>query len=134
MPKIEFTVLGNPKALKRHRTFRRGNFVGQYDPSVKEKDDFLVLAHQHAPPQPIDVPVKLRVEFLFARPKSHYRKGILKQDAPITHIGRPDIDNLIKFIMDSLNGVYWKDDSIIYDIVSSKYYDEIPRTDVIIIY
>ena len=39
---ITFTVPGNPKALKRHRTVQHGKFSRQYDPSEGDKADFLV--------------------------------------------------------------------------------------------
>ncbi len=134
--KINFTILGNPKALKRHRTFRRGNFVGQYDPSKKEKDDFLVVAHQYAPEKPLDYPLRLDIRFYFERPKSHYRTGKyaneLKPNISRWHTTSPDLDNLIKFICDSLNGVFWKDDRCICRLLADKEYDERPRTEITI--
>ena len=126
---IAFIVKGNPQALKRHRTFRRGKFTGQYDPSQGDKADFLALAHQHAPEKPIDAPVRLSVSFEFARPKNHYRaNGEVKPKAPAVHTSRPDIDNLEKFILDSLNGVFWRDDRLVYSIQASKIYGETPAT------
>jgi len=36
----------------------------------------------------------------------------------------PDTDNLAKFIMDALNGVYYKDDSQVYSLEVLKRYGE----------
>ena len=132
MEKIVFEVMGNPKALKRHRT---GKFCN-YDPSMQDKQDFLILAHNNRPSMPIDGPLKIDIEFCFARPKNHYGSGknskILKPGCGLWHIARPDTDNLIKFVCDSLNGVFFKDDSQLCEIRAVKKYSEKPRTIVII--
>lgn len=129
---IKFIVLGSPQALKRHRMFRRGQHLIAVDPSKDDKADFLTMAHQHAPQVPMDCPLALDVRFYFARPKSHYNKKGLKDTAANWHTARPDIDNLFKFIADSLNGVFWRDDSLICSVVCHKCYDEKPRTEITI--
>ncbi len=111
--KIKFELFGNPKTLKRHR--RRGGSKGHYDPSAGDKADFLALAHQHRPDKPFEGPLRVRLWFVFPRPKSHYgtgkKAGVLKGHWPeIYHAQTPDIDNLMKFVCDALNGVFWKDD------------------------
>lgn len=140
MNKINFTVLGNPKALKRHRTFtkdKHGNafkFPMQVDPSKNEKKDFLVVSQRHAPARPFEVPLQLRVKCYFQRPKNHYRTGklagVLKEDAPVFHVKTPDADNLLKFVCDALNGVFFRDDSLIAHAVITKKFDESPRTEI----
>ncbi len=138
MREIAFTIMGEPKALKRHRMFRCHGRLMAADPSAKAKDDFLVIAHQHRPDKPIDTPITLTLTFYFDRPKYHYRTGQfanqLKPDAPKYHISTPDTDNLIKFIADSLNSVFWKDDSLICIIHAEKIYSENPRTEIHISY
>lgn len=127
---LEFTVYGNPISLKRHRTFQRGDFKGTYDPSKNDKADFLAKAMEYKPEQPLECPLKLSLVFNFQRPKSHYRTGknalILKNDVPACHISRPDIDNLMKFVADSFNGVFWKDDACLSTIIAQKRYSKVP--------
>jgi len=133
---IIFEVLGNPKGLKRHRTFRRGNFQGQYDPSKADKNVFEVIARQHAPEKPFDCPLRVDMQFFFPRPKNHYGTGknsqVLKPTAPNFHISRPDIDNCQKFVLDALNGVFWKDDSVVCESKIKKLYSNRPRTEIVI--
>ncbi len=130
--KITFSILGKPKYLQRHRHTNRGGYVHTYDPSAKDKKDFLLQAMQYKPKTPILSAVKLSVWFLMPRPKSHYRTGkfvgILKDSAPSLHTIAPDTTNLVKFIEDSLNKVFWKDDCQIYAVIAQKLYDERPRT------
>lgn len=71
-------------------------------------------------------PVMLGVDFLMPRPKSHYRKGILKPDAPKWHIGAPDTTKLIRSTEDSLKGVAWTDDSQVCIQTGIKFYSEYP--------
>ena len=133
---LTFTVPGNPVALKRHRTFRRGTFTGQYDPSKGDKADFITIAMQSRPERPLDEPLEVNFVFCFQRPKSHYGSGKnsdkLKPTAPAYHTGKPDADNLVKFVCDSLNGLFWRDDSIICRATAIKMYGEQPRTEITI--
>lgn len=129
--KIIFEILGPPKHQQRHRHVTKGNFTRTYDPSAKDKKAFLLQAMQYKPKSPILGAVNLTVWFCMPRPKSHYRTGkfagILKDNAPTWHIGKPDIDNLLKFVMDALNKVFWHDDSPICSCIAQKRYDEKPR-------
>jgi len=133
---ISFNVPGNPQALKRHRTFRRGNFTGQYDPSKGDKFDFLAMAMQHAPENPLSIPLSVEVCCYFQHPKNHYRTGknshLLKEGAPLWHTGRPDADNLGKFVCDALNGIFWIDDSCISILTVKKTYGDYPGTRIFI--
>lgn len=131
---MKLTILGNPTALKRHRTFRRGKFTGSYDPSKTDKADLLAIVRDNAPDKPFTCPLRVDITFYFARPKSHYRtgryEGQLKPHIPLWHTKRPDRDNLDKFVLDALDGVFWLDDSIVCDGRLRKLYDDRPRTEI----
>lgn len=125
---FDFKIPGKPQSLKRHRTFQKGKFKGTYDPSENDKADFLAKAIDNKPDIPLDEPLHLKLTFCFPRPKNHYRTGanahLLRDVAPTYHTGTPDLDNLMKFVCDSLNGIFWKDDKIICDTSMSKIYGE----------
>ena len=129
---LRFTVLGNPKPQSRPRFFRRGNFVRVYDKDKPDKDNFAEVAMYNAPKEPLTEPLVVNIIFYLKRPKNHYRTGkfagVLKDTALNYHTRRPDIDNLSKFVLDSLNKVYWVDDSQIFQLNLTKKYDEEPRT------
>lgn len=129
---IELEVAGEPQSLKRHRSFRVGNGIRQYDPSKGSKQDFLAIAHANKPDAPLDVPLEVHLEFQFSRPKSHYRTGknahLLKESAPKYHTKVPDNDNLLKFVCDALNKVFWRDDAVIARTIVTKVYSETPKT------
>jgi Holliday junction resolvase RusA-like endonuclease len=144
---IEFTIIGEPKALKRHRTYTHGKggkplpFARQVDPSKGDKADFLCLARQHAPTQPLDCPVSLTIDQYFKRPNGHFGKKqgkpYLKPTSPRWYTSKPDFDNCAKLIADALNGIFWRDDSVICCAVVRKWYvddvetgDSRPRTEI----
>lgn len=58
---------------------------------------------------PTESAVELRVFFLLPRPRSRVWKT--KPMPREWHIGRPDTDNLLKGVKDSLKGLFWRDDS-----------------------
>ena len=133
---IKLVVLGEPKAQTRHRHFKRGKFSGNYDPSADDKQTFASILQQQAPKEPISAPISLEVVFYMGRPKNHYKSGknseMLKDTAPEYHSGRPDLDNMVKFVQDSLNTIYYKDDALISQITAKKIYSENPRTEITI--
>lgn len=159
MSRIHFTVPGNPKAQKRHRSWQKGQARGTYDPSASDKADFLVLCRDNAPERPIEGAVGLSVVFWMPVPKScskrikeeiagwdglsqslgielrnYYNAMFVGDTSTIIHIKRPDVDNLVKHLKDALTGIYWRDDSQIQIHCAYKLYSHRPRTELEIIY
>lgn len=76
----------------------------------------------------LEGPVRVRVRFMFARPKSHFfvRKtgDVLRPDAPsyVTSHQEGDLDKHIRSILDALTGVVFKDDSQVVVVEAVKAY------------
>lgn len=110
-----------PTAQKRPRVTR---FV-TYDPSVNDKKDFLKSVLTQLPKEPLITPIVMRIEFYFKRPKSHFNsKGELKKLAPLKYTKKPDIDNLLKFVLDALNKTLYVDDAQVVSLAGRKLYAE----------
>lgn len=62
-------------------------------------------------------PVRLYCKFVFARAKSNKTKGLFMGQ-------KPDGDNLLKNISDSLNGIIWHDDAQVVKFECEKLWSE----------
>jgi Holliday junction resolvase RusA-like endonuclease len=118
---ISFFVPGEPKGQPRPRAFARrmgSRFVARvYDAGTAEgwKGQIAIAARAHVPATPLCGAMRLSIEFVFPRPRSHFRTGRhaheLRPDAPTLHTGKPDLDNLIKAVKDALTVLrMWEDD------------------------
>ena len=117
-----------PIAQQRHKARRAGNRIIMYDPSSKDKDRFKKESAEFAPKHPLEGAISVSMVFSMPRPRSHYRGGrfshLLKGSSPNRHISRPDLDNIIKFYLDAMTGMFWKDDAYVCTIEASKNYSK----------
>lgn len=81
---------------------------------------------------PTDQPLLVELTFTFERPKSHLTsKGILKSGLSEYHVKRPDVDKLIRAILDSLTGIAYVDDSQVVSVAARKQYGNGNGVDVV---
>ncbi len=78
--------------------------------------------------EPVRGAVYVYLDFLFTRPKAHYRTGRhaaeLRGDAPVYVANRPDVDKLARAVLDALTGVAFVDDGQVVELQATKrYYD-----------
>jgi Holliday junction resolvase RusA-like endonuclease len=121
--KIEFDVPGIPKATPRTKSSFNKHTGKSFVYTPKTADDwkacvkhaYLTSAKGHF----FEVPVQAVLVYRFQRPVSHFRTGKhageLKPSAPMWCDRKPDWDNLGKAVCDALNGVAYKDDSMVVD-------------------
>jgi Holliday junction resolvase RusA-like endonuclease len=135
---LRFTVRGNPLPLRRHRTSR--GFV--YNPSAPAQASFRQIVQSVVFPdldpdddnelQPVfaeEYTLAMTIVFRTKRPMHHFigskpAAGRLKESAPTqTAPTRSDVDNLAKFVLDSLNGLLYEDDRQISSLHVTKLLD-----------
>jgi Holliday junction resolvase RusA-like endonuclease len=76
---------------------------------------------------PLIGPVKVRVEFRFSRPGGHFGKRGLRPAAPREHVVRPDLDKLVRAVLDALSDAgVWRDDAQVVETRARKQYHEQP--------
>ena len=76
----------------------------------------------------LDGALKIDITFFFQIPKSTSKKKTgLMLLGEIKPCKKPDLDNCIKSITDSLNTIAYKDDSQIVEITARKFYSNEPR-------
>lgn len=110
---IDFTIPLPPTAKGRPRFGRNG----AYTPTKTRvfESAFRLLSRKHAPREMLEGPLKMEVFFTVKIPKKRP-----KFPFPIT---KPDGDNFLKAIFDSMEGVFFKNDSQICDGRFVKLYD-----------
>ena len=119
----EFFIPGVPVAKGRPKFFRRGNFVGTYTPEKTEAYEsnlyaFVARYAQEKKITPIGGPISIRATFFMPRQKSH----TAKQRISPWHVSRPDTDNMVKALLDAINGIFFNDDSQVCSEYSAKIY------------
>lgn len=110
MTQVVVVIPGEPVAQGRPRFVRS---VGRaFDPpKSREWKAFAAALMRDACPQPFppDVPLHLEVTAVWRCPSSDARK---REPRPLRwRSKRPDVDNILKAVADSGNGVLWVDDA-----------------------
>lgn len=77
--------------------------------------------------------IKMTLRCYYSIAKSNSKKvKEQKRNDVLRPSKKPDIDNVVKIIADSLNEIAYKDDTQIVEVVASKYYSDKPRVEVIL--
>jgi crossover junction endodeoxyribonuclease RusA len=115
---VRLVVPGEPVALQRHRVRRTPQGIRSYSPAANvEYAERVRVAWLQAGRPSFDPgePLTLSAYFWLPRPKSHYRTGrymsMLREDAPQSPVGKPDVDNFVKAVLDAGSGCIWADDA-----------------------
>lgn len=131
---MKFTVPGEPQGKGRPRVVRNGAFTRTYTPEKTASYENLVKLEfqRQCPGQYIgDAPISMRMVCYYGLASSDgKRKRQAKLESVIRPTKKPDIDNCIKIIADSLNGLAYRDDTQIVSVTAEKRYAEIPRVEV----
>jgi Holliday junction resolvase RusA-like endonuclease len=120
-PKYSFTLVGNPITKLRPRFSKTKGKVRTYSTQTDDANTvaWQLIARMEGDP-PLEGPLAVSVLLTFARPKS-------KPNAAHYTV-KPDLDNLVKWILDCGNNIIWKDDRQIIKIDASKIYGDNPST------
>ena len=127
-------VRGKGRPRSRIVTDREGQqFVSVYtDVKTRSYEAMLRYAGERAMKgaglvMPLDCALRVRVTAVFAVPVSRSRRAAAESIAGIIRpTGKPDGDNIMKCVGDSLNGVVWRDDSLVVDWSVRKFYGDAP--------
>lgn len=128
---IQFFIPGVPVAKGRPRMTKTGH---TYTPKKTEeyeklvKQSFITACGGN---RITDKPVVVNILFRMPIPKSCTKKQIAEMEANLQKPAkRPDIDNLIKAVLDGLNGVAYFDDKQVVAISAAKVYGAVSGTKV----
>lgn len=122
---IEFEILGKPLGKARPRVTRKG-FT--YTPQKTVNYESLIrwtFQSEFPNHKPYEGYVEAEIKAIFDVPKSYSKKKTLELlDGNCNYDHTPDTDNIAKIVLDSLNGIAYKDDSQVTVLKVIKEYGE----------
>jgi Holliday junction resolvase RusA-like endonuclease len=132
---ITFTVHGEPTGKGRPKIVSRKNMPYPIaitpDKTRAAEQSFLAQALPYKPAEPLQGPLCVVLTLHCGIPASWSRR---KRVDAITRIisptGKPDVDNVVKLVLDAMNGVFYLDDKQVVELHASKYYSDVPRIEV----
>lgn len=133
---VMFTVEGTPIGKGRPKFARRGNFVSTYTPTkTRDYETLIAEAAQKAmgSSEPLKTPVAAYIYITVPIPASYSKK---RSEACLSGLERPckkpDIDNIIKAFLDSMNNIVYADDTQVVSLHSTKRYGTVGMVEVLV--
>lgn len=126
---MKFIVEGKPQGKARARTFynkRIGKMQSITPEQTKSYEDLIRWSYKaQGGGYYINMPLQVRITAFYPIPKSFNKakreRAISDDLRPTT---KPDCDNIIKVVLDALNGVAYYDDKQVVCVSCNKYYGE----------
>lgn len=136
--KIKFTILGEPQGKGRPRFANIKGKVITRTPDETVLYENLIATEYRRQVGSVkfqdNETIDLRIMAYFTIPASASKKKQKQmEDGEIRPAKKPDMDNIIKVVADSLNQIAYRDDAQIVDCQLRKYYSRQPRVEITII-
>lgn len=124
--KVAFFVAGQPMPQSRPRVVSKGGRTWSYSSASAGLAAWRKSIHwaaKAAGPLRPSRAHRAEVVFYFARPKAHFKGGEIRCGMPVTVSARPDLDNLVKAVLDSVqsSGLLADDSSVVW-LTCAKFY------------
>lgn len=130
--KVDFTIDGEPEGKARPRFNTKTGRAYTTD-RTRMYEDYTKLLYRSQIKHFFEGYIRLTVKAYYKIAKSDSKKIKEQKKANVLRPSKkPDIDNVVKLIADSLNDIAYKDDTQIVEIVAKKFYSENPRVEVTI--
>ena len=135
---LHFRVHGTPTTQGSKRGFinpktKRVIIVDDNSPALKtwRQDVTAAAIEARTEADPLDVPLKLRALFMIRRPQAHFGAHGLKASAPRFSSSAPDLDKLLRALLDAITiSGLWRDDARVSSISAAKVYSDEPGVEV----
>lgn len=130
--KVKFVIPGEPKGKGRPRVDHHGGKTVTHTPDDTIVYENLVKTAYYQQCQrmqfPKDVPLEVRIMAYYSIPQSESKKRkAMMESHQLRPMKKPDVDNVEKVILDSLNKIAYHDDAQVVDCMFRKFYSYQPR-------
>ena len=127
---VTISLQGQPQGKGRARAFMRGSHIGHYTPEKTRTYEGMIRTaamQEVAGRNAFDEPIEFTLRAVFPVPASwSERKRQKAITGEIKPGKKPDLDNIAKAWNDALNGVVYRDDSLICRMTLDKRYGPAP--------
>ena len=137
MAVICFTVPGKPQGKARARTFYNAKTKAMSsitpDKTVLYENFICTCFLEAAGEQRFsdEAYIKVRIQAFYEIPKSSSKvKRTAMENGEILPAKKPDIDNIVKAVLDALNEVAYRDDNQVVELQIRKQYSNRPRLEI----
>ena len=133
---VTYIVYGEPVGKGRPRFARRGKFTSTYTPQkTKTYEDEIRLMAKAAmgSSEPLETPMTVAIYIRVGIPASYSKQK--RKDALagiIKPMKKPDLDNVAKCFLDSMNEIVYLDDKQVINLHVTKVYAETPAVEVMV--
>lgn len=122
---MQITIDGLPVPWAAHRGYGKRSF----NPRFKEKEFYQWQIKAQWNQAALTCPIKIEVVYHMPIPKGTSKVRHLEMlNGRLHHIRRPDLDNLNKFLLDTLKTICMEDDNQVCEIEARKIYGLVPKT------
>nr|DAF69103.1 MAG TPA: Endodeoxyribonuclease RusA [Bacteriophage sp.] len=127
---IEFTIPGAPQGKARARTTKFGSYTPE---KTVLYENLIKISYQQATEKYFDGPLRVIINAFYEPAKSTSKKRMSAMlEGSIRPTKKPDIDNIAKVVLDALNGIAYKDDTQVIELIVNKVYGQLASVNVTI--
>ena len=132
--KVDFVIQGKVQAKQRPRFNRySGKTYTPNETIAYENWVKTCYLEKYKDKELMEKPLRVTIKAYFEIPKSTIKKRKQQMmDNEILPMVKPDTDNIAKGVLDSLNGIAYKDDKQVVELIVNKFYNNTPYVSVII--
>ena len=125
---VNFTIPGEPRGKARPRW---GNGRTYTPRETVEYEKRVKACYMAAGGGMLDRTIRAEITAYYSIPKSAGKRARADMlSGKLRPAKKPDLDNVAKIVLDSLNGLAYQDDAAVVELVVEKFYSETPRVEV----
>ena len=132
--KVDFVIQGKVQAKQRPRFNRySGRTYTPNETIAYENWVKTCYLEKYKDKELMEKPLRITIRAFFEIPKSTSKKKKQQMlNNEVLPMVKPDTDNIAKSILDSLNGIAYKDDKQVAELIVYKFYNDTPYVNVTI--
>lgn len=127
---VKFSIPGQTQGKGRARTTKFGSYTPE---KTVLYENLIKINYQQVTNKYFEGPLKITINAYYEPPKSTSKKQRTAMlEGAIKPTKKPDIDNIAKVVLDALNGIAYRDDTQVIELIVNKSYGQLAKVEVTI--